>query len=202
MFLSEDKMPSVIIHSEDFHTYVAIAGKLDLSHFVTFCVNKILPLSIKIILLPGNQFCMTSPVQCVFNGGSRISQRGLHQPVWVFPNWFHWIRWIQWQSKRARTYHPATSCVRDQDAYHSTNKTHVRDRIFTLSLIHASVIYQFPWIRWIQWIPVPFKENSIIWQNERNWTERGLASLQFRISPHRHNAILGIENWVQKGLFP
>ena len=25
---------------------------------------------------------------------------------------------------------------------------------------------------------------------------------QFRISPHRHNAILGIENQVQKGLFP
>ena len=25
---------------------------------------------------------------------------------------------------------------------------------------------------------------------------------QFRISPHRRNAILGIENWVQKGLFP
>ena len=32
--------------------------------------------------------------------------------------------------------------------YHSTSKTHVRDRIFKLSPIHTSVIYQ---IRWIQW---------------------------------------------------
>ena len=29
--------------------------------------------------------------------------------------------------------------------------THVRDRIFKLIPIHASVIYQIPWIRWIQW---------------------------------------------------
>ena len=29
-----------------------------------------------------------------------------------------------------------------------------------------------------------------------------LYPVQFRISPHRCNAILGIENWVQKGLFP
>ena len=28
--------------------------------------------------------------------------------------------------------------------YHSASKTHVRDRIFKLSPIHASVIYQFP----------------------------------------------------------
>ena len=41
---------------------------------------------------------------------------------------------------------------------HSTSKKHVRDRIFKLSAIHASVIYQIPWI---QWIPVPFRENSI-----------------------------------------
>ena len=31
-----------------------------------------------------------------------------------------------------------------------------RDRIFKLSPIHALVIYQIPWI---QWIPVPFREN-------------------------------------------
>ena len=37
-----------------------------------------------------------------------------------------------------------------------------------------------------------------------NWTQVSYESLipQFRISPHRHNVILGIENWVQKGLFP
>ena len=33
----------------------------------------------------------------------------------------------------------ATSCVRDPGCYHSTSKTHVRDRIFKLNPIHASV---------------------------------------------------------------
>ena len=58
--------------------------------------------------------------------------------------------------KRVRTCH--LLCKR-RGCYHSTSKTHVRDRIFKLNLIHASVIYQ---ISWIQWIPVPFRENSII----------------------------------------
>ena len=31
--------------------------------------------------------------------------------------------------------------------YHSASKTHVRDRIFKLTPIHASVIYQIPCIR-------------------------------------------------------
>ena len=44
---------------------------------------------------------------------------------------------------------------------HSANKTHVKDGIFKLSSIHASVIYQILLIRWIQWIPVPFRKNSI-----------------------------------------
>ena len=37
----------------------------------------------------------------------------------------------------------------------STSKTQMRDRIFKLTLIHASVIYQ------IAWISIPFRENSI-----------------------------------------
>ena len=57
-----------------------------------------------------------------------LSQRGDHQlwhwiieSIWVFPKCFHRIQRIQWQnichcSKRARTCHPATFCVRDQDA--------------------------------------------------------------------------------------
>ena len=52
--------------------------------------------------------------------------------------------------KRARTCHPATSCIRGQDP---TTAPHVRDRIFNLSPIHVSVFYQ---VSWIQWIPVPF----------------------------------------------
>ena len=61
-------------------------------------------------------------------------------------------------SKRAQTCHPATSYARDQDAITALAR-HVRDKIFKLNPIHASVIYQIPWI---QWIPFPFCENSIV----------------------------------------
>ena len=37
----------------------------------------------------------------------------------------------------------------------------MRDRIFKLTLIHASLIYQIPWIHWIHWVSVPFCKNSI-----------------------------------------
>ena len=36
-------------------------------------------------------------------------------------------------------------------SYHSVNRTHVTDKIFKLSPIQASMIYQIPKIRWIQW---------------------------------------------------
>ena len=39
---------------------------------------------------------------------------------------------------------PATSCVRNQDTTTAPDTTHVRDRVFKLSPIHASVIYQIP----------------------------------------------------------
>ena len=61
-----------------------------------------------------------------------------------YKNIFHY-------SKRTRTCH--LLCKRPE-CFHSTSKTHVRDRIFTLNPIHASVIYQVPWICWIhriQW---------------------------------------------------
>ena len=48
------------------------------------------------------------------------------------------------KSKRARTGHSATSCVRDQMLPQCQQDTCVRDRIFKLSPIHASVIYQIP----------------------------------------------------------
>ena len=60
-------------------------------------------------------------------------------------------------SKRARTCHPRYLLW---GCYRSTSKTPMRDRIFKLSPIHGSVIYLIPWIRWIQWIPVTFRENS------------------------------------------
>ena len=39
--------------------------------------------------------------------------------------------------------------------YHDASKTHVK-----LTQIHASMIYQIPWICLIHWTPVPFRENS------------------------------------------
>ena len=58
---------------------------------------------------------------------------------------------------------PATQplLVWETRCYHSASKAHVRDRILKFSPIHASVTCQFPWIHWIQCIPVPFRENSI-----------------------------------------
>ena len=41
--------------------------------------------------------------------------------------------------------------------YHSASTTHVRDRIFKFSSIHASVIYLIPWI---QWKFLSFRKNS------------------------------------------
>ena len=46
--------------------------------------------------------------------------------------------------------------------YDSVMKTHATVRIFKFSPIHASVIYQFPWIRWIHWNPVLFSGNLIV----------------------------------------
>ena len=59
-----------------------------------------------------------------------------------------------------RLFKPATACVRDPRCYHWATKTQVRDRIFTLILIHASVIYQIPRVHSIY---LPFRENSNIW---------------------------------------
>ena len=56
-------------------------------------------------------------------------------------------------------FEPAASCVRDQDAYHSTSKTHLRDKIVKLTLIHVSVTYP---IHWIHQISILFGENSSI----------------------------------------
>ena len=39
-----------------------------------------------------------------------------------------------------------TLVIKRPECYHSTSKKRVRDRIFKLSLIHASVIYQIPWL--------------------------------------------------------
>ena len=82
--------------------------------------------------------------------------------IWLFPKCFHWnsvTKIFVITVKGAQTCHPAMSCVRDQD------ERHLRDKIFKLSPIHASMIYEILWICWIQWIP--FRENSIITLIER-----------------------------------
>ena len=59
---------------------------------------------------------------------------------------------------------PVTSCVRDQDASNA-NKTHVRDRIFKLSTIHALVIFRF----------TEFNESSALFRKnsseQASWTK-------------------------------
>ena len=65
---------------------------------------------------------------------------------WSFSYMFHWIQRIRDKNichynKRARTCH---LLCKKPGCYHSTSKTHVRDRIFNMSPIHASVIYQKP----------------------------------------------------------
>ena len=54
--------------------------------------------------------------------------------------------------KGIAVFQPATYCVRDRDA----KKTQVTERIFKLTLIHASVIYQIPRICLIHWSPWKF----------------------------------------------
>ena len=74
-------------------------------------------------------------LECVNN-----SHNGIVTPIKVFPKCFHWIRWIKWQkyfchySKRTRIH----LLCKSPGWYHSTSKTHLRDRIFKLNPIHAS----------------------------------------------------------------
>ena len=68
--------------------------------------------------------------------------------IGVFPKCFHWIQLqnICRYSQKVQTCH---HLCKKPGCYHSANKTDVRDRIFKLSPIHVSVIYQIPWIHWI-----------------------------------------------------
>ena len=94
----------------------------------------------------------------VFNHGPHLSEpiRCLSDDLnGVFPKCFPWIQWqnICLYSKRTWTCH---LLYKRPGCYYSTSKKHVRDRIFKLSQIHASVIYQIPWIRWNHWIQWKF----------------------------------------------
>ena len=85
-----------------------------------------------------------------------------------FTKCFHWIQQIQWLVVTVKWLEPATSCVR---CYRRASKTQVTNRIFKLTLIHASVNYQIRGIRWIHWIPHPFMENwTAPVECKMNWT--------------------------------
>ena len=80
--------------------------------------------------------------------------------------WMQWKQqsfpWIQWQEillfkKIIWTCHLLWKRPR---CYHSARKTQVAKRIFKLSPIHGSGIYQILWMCWIHWICLPFGENS------------------------------------------
>ena len=68
-------------------------------------------------------------------------------------------------SKRARTFH--LLCKRP-GCYHSTSKTHVRERIFKTSPINASVIYQIPEFTEFSESSAPFRKNSTGFLNSLN----------------------------------
>ena len=64
-------------------------------------------------------------------------------------------------SKRARICHPTTSCVRDQDATTAPTRHMWETRSLNWAQFMLHWFIRFPRILWIQWIPVPFRENSI-----------------------------------------
>ena len=114
---------------------------------------------------------------------------------WVFPTCFHWICWIEWQKvlyfeKTVRTCH--LLCMRP-GCHRRASKTQVRDGIFKLSPIHASVMYQIPWIHWNHLISDPFRENSdedelfmsLICKRISQW-ERCLSLSRLHVSHQSH----------------
>ena len=46
---------------------------------------------------------------------------------------------------------------------HRASKTHSRGKISKVSIVHASVIYQIPWNRWIS---DPFRDNFTLWTSK------------------------------------
>ena len=79
---------------------------------------------------------------------------------WDFPKGFHWITWIQWQNIYHYSWRVQTcySLHYKPGYYHSESKKYVRDRIFKLTPIYGSVIYQIPCICVIHWTLFPSRE--------------------------------------------
>ena len=67
-------------------------------------------------------------------------------------------------SKRTRTCH---LLFKRPGCYHSTSKSHVRDRIFKSSSIHASVIISFSEFVEFSESSAPFRKTSIVSHTEK-----------------------------------
>ena len=65
-----------------------------------------------------------------------------------FARGFHYIQQIQWQRYMSlKELKPATSCVRDEENTTTSARHMWETRTFKMTPIHASVIYQIPWIQ-------------------------------------------------------
>ena len=111
---------------------------------------------------------MTIKTKTVCMLWNTVTVIGFRGKILDFDRCIFLVMYIIWQlnsvtkichySKRARTCH--LLCNRPE-YYHNTSKTHVRDRIFRLSPIHASMIFRFPEFPEFSESSSPFRENSI-----------------------------------------
>ena len=85
----------------------------------------------------------------------------------VLSKCFHWIRWFS--DKYNFLIKRFNLVYKRSRWYYSASKTQVTGKIFKSTPIHASVIYQIPWI---QWISLQFGEHSIMlhW-GKRCWAQ-------------------------------
>ena len=91
--------------------------------------------------------CVVSPVTIVSIHTEHLSVMFAFK-IGVFPMCFYWIHRIQWPQKSIIE---RNCCIRTcyllcktQRCYHSARRAHVAERIFRLTPIHASAIYQNP----------------------------------------------------------
>ena len=71
--------------------------------------------------------------------------------IWVFPkSWIQWQKYLSLNSKKGSNLPP-----RDQDAI--TEPARLMWETGSLNWLH-----QIPWVCWIHWILVPFRETSIV----------------------------------------
>ena len=103
---------------------------------------------------------------------------------WVFPKCFHWICW-------QNICHRAISCARDQDATTAPARHVWETGSLNWGQFMLQWFFRFLEFRWIQWIPVSFRENSIVGL-KCFWNLRHSLSLKFRttaVVPNNSSAV-------------